>query len=58
MLTHPALRPGRLVACVVSILVGVSLILTEAALAESGPPQASPDNSSPKGLVVVLEILD
>ena len=55
MLMHPALRLGRLAASVIPILLGVLLILPEAALAQSGPAQASLVNSPPKGLVVVLE---
>jgi hypothetical protein len=55
MFMHLGLRSGKLAARVVPVLVSALLILLEAALTESGPPQVSTDNSSPNGLVVVLE---
>jgi hypothetical protein len=55
MFLHSARRSARLAERVVPILVGALLMLRDAAWAESGPPQASTHNSSPNGLVVVLE---
>src|SRR5271155_812305 len=55
MFVQSARRYGGVSVCVVLIAVGALLILPDAALTESRSRQASKDNSSPNGLVVVLE---
>jgi hypothetical protein len=55
MFTQSAPRYGGVSVCVVPILVGALLILPYRALTESRSRPASKDNSSPNGLVVVLE---
>jgi hypothetical protein len=55
MFMQSAPRYGGVPVCVVHILVGALLILLDPALTESRSRLASKDNSSPNGLVVVLE---
>jgi hypothetical protein len=55
MFKRSAPRPREVSVCIVPILLGVLLILLHPALTESRSPQASKNNSSPSGLVVVLE---
>jgi hypothetical protein len=55
MLIHRAPRSARLAVPVALVMASAWLLFAAAAMAETGQSRASTDNSSPSGLVVVIE---